>query len=77
MNFLLKNGTVYTSNKFVKRDLVISGGKLSFFAPSDLSTYTVIDCDNLFILPGFVDAHVHLREPGFSYKETVLTGSTW
>ncbi len=76
MNFLLKNGTVYTSNKFVKRDLVISGGKLSFFAPSDLSTYTVIDCDNLFILPGFVDAHVHLREPGFSYKETVLTGST-
>ena len=76
MNFLLKNGTVYTSNKFVKCDLAISGGKLSFFVPTDISSYTVIDCDNLFILPGFVDAHVHLREPGFSYKETVLTGTT-
>ena len=34
------------------------------------------DCfDNCIILPGFVDVHVHLREPGFSYKETVRTGT--
>lgn len=31
--------------------------------------------DNCIILPGFVDVHVHLREPGFSYKETVKTGT--
>ena len=31
--------------------------------------------DNLFIFPGFCDVHVHFREPGFSYKETMVTGS--
>jgi dihydroorotase len=35
----------------------------------------VIDCDNSFLLPGFVDVHVHLREPGFEYKETIATGT--
>ena len=34
------------------------------------------DCEGLYIFPGFVDVHVHLREPGFSYKETIATGST-
>ena len=76
MEFLLKNGSVYTDGKFVKCDLAISGGKVSFFAPSDLSSYTVIDCNNLFIFPGFVDVHTHLREPGFSYKETVKSGTS-
>ena len=74
MEFLLKNGTVYTGGQMVKRDLLISGGKVSFFK-STCSDVTVIDCDNLFIFPGFVDVHTHLREPGFSYKETVKTGS--
>ena len=32
--------------------------------------------EGLFIFPGFCDVHVHFREPGFSYKETILTGST-
>ena len=35
----------------------------------------IIDCTNKYIVPGFVDVHVHLREPGFSYKETIKTGS--
>ena len=35
----------------------------------------VFDCTGLLLLPGFADVHVHLREPGFSYKETIATGS--
>lgn len=35
----------------------------------------VFDCDNFIMLPGFVDVHVHLREPGFCYKETICTGT--
>ena len=31
--------------------------------------------DGLFHFPGFCDVHVHFREPGFSYKETIVTGS--
>ena len=34
-----------------------------------------MDASSFVILPGFVDVHVHLREPGFSYKETIRTGS--
>ena len=33
------------------------------------------NCDNLFVFPGFCDAHVHFREPGFFYKETIKSGS--
>ncbi len=35
----------------------------------------IIDCENRYIFPGFVDVHVHFREPGFSYKEDMATGS--
>lgn len=37
--------------------------------------YKTPSLDSLFILPGFVDVHVHLREPGFSYKETIAAGT--
>ena len=39
----------------------------------DLSAFDF--SDNIFIFPGFCDVHVHFREPGFSYKETILSGS--
>lgn len=35
----------------------------------------VIDATGRYVMPGFIDLHVHLREPGFEYKETILTGS--
>ena len=34
-----------------------------------------IDCSGLYIMPGMIDIHCHLREPGFEYKETIETGS--
>ncbi len=40
-----------------------------------LDDISVYDCDGNFIFPGFCDVHVHFREPGFSYKETIKTGS--
>ena len=35
----------------------------------------IIDCENLYIMPGMIDMHCHLREPGFEHKETIETGS--
>ncbi len=50
-------------------DISVSGGV--FGGASD----TVFQFDNCIAFPGFIDVHVHLREPGFSYKETVETGT--
>jgi len=75
MNYVLKNGMVYSGGKFVKCDLSIIEGQVSFSMPSDTSSFAVVDCLNKYIFPGFVDVHVHLREPGFSYKETVKSGT--
>ncbi len=76
MDLILKNGTVYTNGKFVKCDMVVSNGKVSFEMPLDKSSFSQIDCLNKYIFPGFIDVHTHLREPGFSYKETIKTGTT-
>ena len=52
---------------FSGNDFPISAGDGVSISGHDLSDFVV--------LPGFVDVHVHLREPGFSYKETIRTGS--
>lgn len=73
MTTLLKNGYIFTENGFVKRDVFVIDDRLSLsrFIPYDES----IDCDSCFIIPGFVDVHVHLREPGFFYKESIRSGT--
>ncbi len=76
MDYILKNAKVYTNGCFIQTDLAIVAGKVSFSMPTDLSSCTTIDCLNKVILPGFIDVHVHLREPGFSYKETIKSGTT-
>ena len=75
MNYVLKNATVYTGGQFVNKDLSVTEGIVSLSLPTDISSYKVIDCLNKYIFPGFVDVHVHLREPGFSYKETIKSGT--
>lgn len=75
MNCVLKNGMVYINGEFVRRDLTVTEGKVFLSGPVDFSSFPVYDCLNKYIFPGFVDVHVHLREPGFSYKETIKSGT--
>ncbi|MCQ4638127.1 dihydroorotase [Anaerovorax odorimutans] len=73
MKTLLKNGNIFTGNGFEKRDVFVIDGRLSL---SHFDRYDErIDCDSFFIIPGLVDVHVHLREPGFFYKESIKTGT--
>ncbi|MCI8647589.1 MAG: dihydroorotase [Firmicutes bacterium] len=73
MKALLKNGFVFTRNGFEKRDIFVIDDRLSF---SGSNAYDEsIDCNSFFLIPGFVDVHVHLREPGFFYKESIRTGT--
>jgi dihydroorotase len=55
-------------------DLLVADGVIAELG-SNLRGDEIIDCSKLQILPGFVDMHTHLREPGFEASETVLTGS--
>ncbi len=67
MDFTVKNCKINGQGNPV--DISVSGGV--FGGASD----TVFQFDNCVVFPGFIDVHVHLREPGFSYKETIETGS--
>ncbi len=56
-------------------DLVVADGIIVDLAPAGTAVGEIIDADGLVALPGFVDLHTHLREPGREDAETVLTGS--
>ena len=78
MKTLLKNGTLidYKTNVFEKKDILINNDKIEKIA-NDITDEAdnIIDCTNLYIMPGMIDIHCHLREPGFEHKETIETGS--
>ena len=76
MKALLRDATVYVNGKIQKANMLLDGASLSVFE-GDVSCLTpsLPIFDNIAVLPGFCDVHVHLREPGFSYKETVLSGT--
>ena len=71
MNFILQNA-VDTKGKSV--EVVIEGGLIASTKSKDID-HELVDCSGLHVLPGFVDLHTHLREPGFENSETIRTGS--
>jgi dihydroorotase len=74
---VLANGFVFADGGFKRGDVLISGDKVisAGIQTTGFGDADVIDCSNMYIVPGFADVHVHLREPGFSYKETIATGT--
>lgn len=77
MKTLLKNAMIFTEGKFVKSDLEITDRVITNISANiEANGFDVVyDLNNMYLLPGFVDVHTHLREPGFIYKETIATGS--
>ena len=76
MKILIKNGFVVLKNSIVKTNILINNNLIHSIGNSiSAENCTVFDAENLFILPGLVDCHVHFREPGFEHKETILSGS--
>jgi dihydroorotase len=80
MRIVIHGGTVIdpANNREAALDLLVEDGRIravdkpgSFFGAGD----TGIAANGMVVAPGFIDMHVHLREPGFEYKETVLTGT--
>ena len=76
MRMLLKGGQVYDRGQLVAMDIEVTDGIVTGRGQAISSNADkVFDCRGLAVFPGFADVHVHLREPGFSYKETIETGT--
>ena len=73
MKFTIKNAKIYKGDTFITGDFSFETNR-----PATVSTISggiISTLNNCFVFPAFCDVHVHLREPGFSYKETILTGT--
>ncbi len=80
---LIKGGSVVNpyGGTVEKRDLVVENGKVSRILPEGVlneisAVSTTLDAKGKIVIPGLVDVHTHLREPGFEYKETIASGAT-
>ena len=70
MELRLKNANIYKNGSFIKKDF-----PLDSFISAGSFTGIFSDFNNIYVLPAFCDVHVHFREPGFFYKETIKSGS--
>ena len=77
MNLLITNGRVIDPSQRLdkKADLLITDGVIAEIGKRSKSPAEVIDASGLVIVPGFIDLHTHLREPGQEHKETIATGT--
>ena len=78
MTILIKDGHVIDPGRWNgPADVLIENGTIAAVSPglSAPKTATLVQAKGQLVLPGFIDLHVHFREPGFEYKETVQTGT--
>ena len=79
MEFILKNAAIWQEGRFRLVDISTAGGRIVSISDAaggqGAPNAAGMDLHGTAVFPGFVDVHVHLREPGFSYKETIRTGT--
>jgi len=78
MKTLIKNGHIIDVKAGINGvyDIMIEEGKISEIGSNlEEGNYDIIDAEGKYVLPGLVDAHCHLRDPGFEYKEDIETGT--
>lgn len=76
MKTVLQNGQLLIDGQLQSRDIVIEDQKITaIVSRGTQQDGQLIDLTNSLVTPGLIDVHVHLREPGFTNKETIKTGS--
>ncbi len=73
---LIQNGSIVFEDSIQKADLLLENGKIMQIDSKIIAKNAdVIDATNKFIFPAFIDIHTHLREPGYTRKEDIASGS--
>ena len=72
---LIKNGNIVINNQLIKKDILIENNIIKQIEDHIEYDCEELDASNCLVMPGAVDVHVHLREPGFEYKETINSGT--
>lgn len=78
MGILLKNGRLLdlVTGEWLPREILLEGKKIGKITEKiDAEGHEAFDLKGGVIVPGLIDMHVHLRDPGFEYKETIETGT--
>jgi dihydroorotase len=78
LKLLIRGGRIVDPASGVdgRRDILIENGRIAAVAPRlEAAEARVFDASGLVVAPGFIDIHVHLREPGQEHKETIRTGT--
>lgn len=78
MKKIIEGGLVYRNGKFAQEDILVEDGIIACIRPGlagDHEEARHINARGCIVCAGFVDLHVHFREPGYSYKETIASGS--
>jgi dihydroorotase len=79
MSLLIKNGKIIDPSQNIEghRDVFIEKNRIKELYPKGKGPKSVktIDASDCIVIPGLIDMHTHLREPGFEYKETIKTGT--
>ena len=73
MKTLYTNAAIYTGGRFAAGEFAVEGGRIVPVAGA--APDRTVDLGGRHVIPGLVDVHVHLREPGFSQKETIASGT--
>ena len=77
MVFRIKGCRAFVDGVFIAADLLVRGGSVFPVSPEEPNSpeVPIFEFHNCLLLPGLIDVHVHLRDPGFSFKETMHTGT--
>lgn len=75
MKIAIKNGTIVNSDGKFKANVLIDGERIVRVTSGDIQADETIDATGKLVMPGLIDMHVHFRDPGYEYKDDIISGS--
>ena len=74
---LVKNARIPQGDRMVETNILIRDGKIAGFSPTaDIDAREVIDAGGNLVIPGCIDSHTHINDPGFTHRENFETGTS-